>query len=48
MQVLQVYELGALEIFYCKHTSRLASNDNVKVTKKFCLRTNFSAQLLGC
>lgn len=48
MQVLQVYEPGDWEIFYCKHTSRLTSNANVKVTKKFCLRTNFSLQLLGC
>lgn len=48
MQVLQVCELGDWEIFYCKHASRLSSNANVKVTKKFCLCANFSPQLLGC
>lgn len=48
MQVLQVYELGDWEMFCCKSISRLTSNANVKVTKKSCLHTNFSVQLLGC
>lgn len=48
MQVLQVGELGDWEIFDWKHTSRLSSNANVKITKKISLCTNFSLQLLGC